>query len=104
MIEINPCAATPVPGLVHVNAKCECFCGGPRPTYISKEDMTMNVSERYQRLSDREKLGLGLLALFFGNKALNGVGKAIFFVVWLVVVIGFIGFCLLMAYLTGGFA
>lgn len=57
--------------------------------------------EQYKQLSDGEKVGVGLLAVFFGNKVLNALGRIIFFGVWLAIVIGFIGFALLMAWLTG---
>lgn len=63
----------------------------------------MGITEKIRELSDREKAGLGLLALFFGNKVLNGIGTAILFVVWIAVIIAFIGFALLMAFLTGEF-
>lgn len=57
--------------------------------------------QRIRRMSDGEKVGLGLLTIFFGSKVLDGLGKVIFFMIWLAVIIGFIGFCLLMAWITG---
>jgi len=57
--------------------------------------------ERLKSLSDGEKLGLGLLTFLLGGKVLDGLGKIIFFLIWLVVIIGFIGFFLLMAAITG---
>lgn len=57
--------------------------------------------EQRNRLSDGERIGVGLLVAFFGNKVLNAVGKIIFFGVWLTLVIGIIAFCLFMAWLTG---
>ncbi len=62
----------------------------------------MDIRERISKLSSGEKLGLGLLALFFGGKAVEGLGKVLLFVVWLGAIFAFIAFCLFMAWVTGG--